>query len=170
MAMKKIILIRHGKSDWNKMATDIDRPLSDRGIREAFKVSDFISNYLPEKFVVWSSIAKRAKDSAIIYAQNLSFPLETIVFKKELYTFDVDTLEACIKGCDNKYSNIVLFGHNNAILDFVNKFTGQQLNNVPTSSYISIAFNDDEWQSIRQGTLERAIFPKQISDERIKIK
>lgn len=168
MAMKKIILIRHGKSDWKKMATDIDRPLSDRGIRDIFKVSEFITSFLPEKFVVWSSIAKRAKDSAIIYAQNLSIPLETIVFKKELYTFDADTLENCIKSCDNKYSNIVLFGHNNAILDFVNKFTGQQLNNIPTSSYISISFNDDDWRSIRSGTLEQAIFPKQISNERVK--
>jgi phosphohistidine phosphatase len=166
--MKKIILIRHGKSDWNKMATDIDRPLSDRGVKDVFKVSDFISNYLPEKFVVWSSIAKRAKDTAIIYAQNLSIPLETIIFKKELYTFDAETLEQCIKSCDNKYSNIVLFGHNNAILEFVNKFAEQKLTNVPTSSYISIAFNDDQWQSIRKGTLEYAIFPKQINNERIK--
>lgn len=166
--MKKIILIRHGKSDWKKMATDIDRPLSDKGIKDAFKVSDFISTYLPEKFIVWSSVAKRAKDSAIIYAQNLSFPLETIVFKKELYTFDGDILENCIKNCDNKYSNIVLFGHNNAILDFVNKFTEQKLHSIPTSSYISISFNDNEWQSIRKGTLERAIFPKQINNEGVK--
>jgi len=166
--MKKIILIRHGKSDWKNATLDIDRPLSDRGIRDLFKMSDFISKYLPKKFVVWSSIAKRAKDSAIIYAQNLSIPLETIVYKNELYTFDVDALENCVKACDNKYSNLVLFGHNNAILDFVNKFSEKQLKNVPTSAYISITFNDDQWQSIHKGTLDCAIFPKQLENERVK--
>jgi len=166
--MKKVILIRHGKSDWNKMASDVDRPLSTKGVSDVFKVSDFISNYLPEKFVVWSSIAKRAKDTALIFAQNLSIPIETIIFKNELYTFESDALETCIKNCDNKYSNLVLFGHNDAILNFVNKFTGKSLKNVPTSSFISISFSNSDWQSIQKGDLEHAIFPKQIKNERIK--
>ncbi|UYW02223.1 histidine phosphatase family protein [Flavobacterium agricola] len=165
--MKKIILIRHGKSDWKKMTSDLERPLSSRGIRDVFKVSEFITDYLPEKFVVWSSVAKRAKDTALIFAQNLSIPLETIIFKNELYTFEAENLEHCIKNCDDKYSNLILFGHNDAILDFVNKFTGNTLINVPTSSYISIAFPDSSWKSIDNGTLEHAIFPKQLKNERI---
>lgn len=168
--MKNLILIRHAKSDWSKVTTDIERPLSDKGIRDAFKVSEFIDNILPKKFIVWSSIAKRAKDTAIIYAENLSIPLETIIFKKELYTFDVNVLEKCVKKCDNKYSNLVLFGHNNAIIDFVNKFSKTQLQSIPTSSYISIQFEENDWNLISKGILDTAIFPKQIDNERIKIK
>ena len=168
--MKKLILIRHAKSDWNNFATDVNRPLSDKGIKDAFVVSEFIDKILPKKFIVWSSIAKRAKDTAIIYAENLSIPLETIIFKNDLYTFDVNILEKCIKSCDNKYSSLVLFGHNNAIIDFVNKFSDTKVESVPTSSYISLRFNENDWNTISIGTLENAIFPKHIHNERFKIK
>ena len=168
--MKNLILIRHAKSDWNNTTTDVNRPLSDKGIKDAFKVPDFIDKFLPKKFVVWSSIAKRAKDTAIIYAENLSIPLETIIFKNDLYTFDVNMLEKCIKSCDNKYSSLVLFGHNNAIIDFVNKFSNTKLDSVPTSSYISLTFKENNWQEISEGILQNAIFPKQIDNERFKIK
>jgi len=33
--MKKITLIRHAKSDWNNNFSDFDRPLNNRGLRDA---------------------------------------------------------------------------------------------------------------------------------------
>jgi phosphohistidine phosphatase len=47
------------------------------------------------------SIAKRASDTALIFAQNILYPIECIDYKKGLYTFDEKQLEEVIKSCDN---------------------------------------------------------------------
>ncbi|MBQ0116425.1 MAG: histidine phosphatase family protein [Flavobacterium sp.] len=162
--MKNLILIRHAKSNWEATASDLDRPLSRKGITDAFSVSDAINKYLPKKFIVWSSIAKRAKETAIIYAQNLSIPLDTIIFKEELYTFDEDHLERTIKDCDNKYSSIVLFGHNEAITNFVNKFGDETFDTIPTSGFVSISFNEDDWGFIKNGKVVKTVFPRHLKE------
>jgi phosphohistidine phosphatase len=55
--MKKLILIRHAKSNWDS-PNDVDRPLDQRGVKDAHLVSSNIQDYLPKTFVVWSSTAK----------------------------------------------------------------------------------------------------------------
>ncbi len=37
--MKKLILIRHAKSNWDTPLKDIDRPLDQRGLKDAHLVS-----------------------------------------------------------------------------------------------------------------------------------
>jgi len=79
--MKNLILIRHAKSSWDAPLKDMDRPLSKRGIADAHITSNEVDGFLPKTFIVWSSPAKRAKETAMIYAQNLSIPLETIIYQ-----------------------------------------------------------------------------------------
>ena len=93
MIMKNLILIRHSKSSWDLPVNDIDRPLSKRGIHDAHLISTNIHSLLPKTFIVWSSPAKRAKESAMIYSQNLLIPFETVIVKDEVYTFDEKRLE-----------------------------------------------------------------------------
>ena len=43
--MKEIYVLRHAKSSWdNSNLSDFDRPLSDRGISDANKMSKFLRN------------------------------------------------------------------------------------------------------------------------------
>ncbi len=85
--MKNLILIRHAKSSWNAPLIDKDRPLATRGMNDAHLVYMEIGGHLPKTFIILSSTAKRASETAIIFAQNLSCPIESIIFKDELYTF-----------------------------------------------------------------------------------
>jgi phosphohistidine phosphatase len=106
--MKNLILIRHAKSSWDAPLADKDRPLSKRGINDAHLVANSADEHLPKSFIVWSSTAQRAKNTAYIFAESLSIPIETIVFKDDLYTFDEDKLETAIKSCDNQFDNLIL--------------------------------------------------------------
>lgn len=160
--MKNLILIRHGKSSWDFPLSDIDRPLSQKGVSDAFLISSKINKFLPNKFVVWCSIAKRTQETCYIFAQNLLIPIENIIFRKDLYTFDYKELYDKIKSCDNRYENIILFGHNNAITQFVNKFGDQHINNVPTSGVVQIEFKEDNWLNIKKGKIKNILFPKLI--------
>lgn len=160
--MKNLILIRHAKSSWDIPLSDVDRPLSKRGVSDAFLISSKITKFLPSKFVVWSSVAKRTQETCYIFAQNLLIPIENIIFRKDLYTFDYKDLYDKISKCDNRYENIILFGHNDAITNFVNKFGNKYIENVPTSGVVQIEFNEDNWLNIKKGKVINILFPKLI--------
>jgi phosphohistidine phosphatase len=160
--MKNLILIRHAKSCWNTPVNDRDRTLANRGIRDSHLVSAHFVDHLPKSFILYSSPAKRASETAIIFSQNISCPLECIVFIEELYTFDGNDLEDTIKSFDDKYENIILFGHNKAITDFVNKFGDVFIQNVPTSGLVFLTFKNENWKSITKGKTEKIIFPRDL--------
>lgn len=109
-----------------------------------------------------SSTAKRASDTAMIFAQNLSCPIESIIFNDDLYTFDDRQLEKIVKSCNNDYDNVILFGHNDAITNFVNKFGNVFIDNVPTSGFVSINFESDNWKTIDKGKTQKVIFPRDL--------
>lgn len=160
--MKQLVLIRHAKSSWDAPLRDFDRPLNNKGIHDAHLVSSHISDQLPDSFLIWSSTAKRAAETALIFAQNITYPLESIVFKDELYTFDDITLEKVIKSCSDEYNHLLVFGHNEAITNFVNKFGNIFIDNVSTSGFVNIIFEQNSWQTIQKGNTKKVIFPRDL--------
>ncbi len=160
--MKNLILIRHAKSSWDLPVNDKDRHLSNRGVVDAHLISSNILKYLPKKFVIFSSNAKRAIETATIFAQNWMSPFESIIFMEDLYTFDENQLERIIKTCNNDYENVILFGHNAAITNFVNKFGNILIDNVPTSGLVSINFNCENWKLLSKGKTEKTLFPRDL--------
>lgn len=160
--MKNLILIRHAKSSWEAPLQDFDRPLLMKGIFNAHLVSMAISECLPKAYIIWSSPAARTKETALIFAQNISYPIESIVFKDELYTFDHKELEKVIKSCNDDLDSVILFGHNEAITNFVNKFGDVFIENVPTSGFVSLQFDTVSWEEIKKGKTQKIIFPKDL--------
>ncbi|WP_035672719.1 histidine phosphatase family protein [Flavobacterium sp. 83] len=160
--MKNLILIRHAKSSWEAPLHDKDRPLTNQGMKDAHLVSSHISNYIPKTYMIWSSSAERASETAMIFAQNISYPIESIDYKDELYTFDENKLEKVIKSCNNDIESVILFGHNEAITNFVNKFGDAFINNVPTAGFVALQFDTDNWDAIKNGKTKKIIFPKEL--------
>jgi phosphohistidine phosphatase len=160
--MKNLILIRHAKSSWDAPLHDKDRPITSQGIDDAHLVSSKIASLLPKSYIIWCSTGKRAMETATIFAQNLSYPLESIVFKEELYTFDVHQLEKVIQSCPSNYENVIIFGHNGAITDFVNKFGDRYIDNVSTAGVVCLRFDAEDWQTIQNGVIQKTVFPKDL--------
>ncbi|MFM2368005.1 MAG: hypothetical protein RL619_301 [Bacteroidota bacterium] len=160
--MKNLILIRHAKSSWDAPLLDKDRPLTHQGIKDAHLLSSYINDFIPKTYLIWSSSAKRASETALIFAQNISYPIESIVYKDELYTFDENKLEKVIKTCNNLFESVILFGHNEAITNFVNKFGDVFINNVPTAGFVSLQFEANSWDNIKKGKTQKIIFPKDL--------
>lgn len=160
--MKNLIIIRHAKSSWDAPLEDKDRPLASRGISDAHLVSSHITKFLPKTFIIWSSTARRASETAVIFTQNMSCPLESIVYREDLYTFESRTLENIVKSAQKSYDCVILFGHNEAITDFVNKFGDVSIENVPTSGFVSMLFDTDDWSQIKNAKTERMVFPRDL--------
>lgn len=160
--MKNLILVRHAKSSWEVPMGDKDRGLTCQGVKDAHLVATEAKNSIPKTYIIWSSNAKRASDTALIFAQNISYPIESIIYKDDLYTFDEKKLEKVIKSCNNNFDSVILFGHNAAITDFVNKFGDVSIENVPTSGFVSFKFDTDDWKKIKKGKIKKIIFPKDL--------
>ncbi|HLV50965.1 MAG TPA: histidine phosphatase family protein [Flavobacterium sp.] len=160
--MKKLILIRHGKSSWDQPLGDHERPLSNKGILNNNKIFETIQPHLPERFLIWSSSAKRAHDTAKIFNEVSGIPQELTIIKPELYTFDYQNLMKTIKKCESSVPHLILFGHNNAITDFVNTFGDKYIENVPTSGIVVLEFEEDDWETINKGKVLTTLFPKDL--------
>ncbi len=160
--MKTLMIVRHAKSSWKIPLEDKDRPLELRGINDAHLVSQKIAPMLPRTFMIYSSTARRAKKTAIIFAQNISYPTENIIFTDELYTFDIKQFEHFVRNSLGNYDNVIVFGHNAAITNFVNKFAHVNIDNVPTSGFVSMQFDVDNWNAIETATVSAMVFPKQL--------
>jgi phosphohistidine phosphatase len=163
--MKNLILIRHAKSSWDKPVSDKDRELTERGKNDAILVSKESRVLLDDHFVLFSSNARRALETATIFATNYSLPLNEIIVNEDLYTFDENQLEKVIKSLNNDLENVIVFGHNAALTNFVNKFGDIFIENVPTSGLIWIKFNNPKWSLLKKGKIQKILFPRDLKYE-----
>jgi phosphohistidine phosphatase len=160
--MKHLVIIRHAKSDWSHSSGDRHRPLQHRGITDAGLVAAKAIGPLPERFTIWCSPAERTTQTARIFASTVGYPLEEIVFNEALYTFDVAGIEKCIRTCDNTIDCLIVFGHNEGVTDFVNKFGDIFIDNMPTAGLTSITFETDDWSRIARGHVTAVILPRDL--------
>jgi phosphohistidine phosphatase len=158
--MKNLILVRHAKSSWRFLCRIKSCFNASRHCRCTFSFFS-CKRFHTKTYSIWASTAKRATNTALIFAQNFGYPLESIVYKDDLYTFDENKLEKIIKSCSNLLDNVIVFGHNSAITNFVNKF-GVFIDNVSTSGFVSLEFDTNDWTTIEKGKINKIIFPKEL--------
>lgn len=160
--MKRLILVRHGKSSWKYDLPDDRRPLKKRAYKDAALVINGVKGVLDRTPVLWSSPAVRALDSARIFKEELEIPDDKFKVKEELYTFDDYKLEEIIRSCSNKIDQLMIFGHNPAITETVNTLGDTYFDNVPTTGLCVLDFENDSWQEIEKGKTLVYLFPKNL--------
>ena len=160
--MKKLILVRHAKSSWKTDVDDRDRPLDSRGAADAHLVAENCIEHMPAKFTVWCSDAARTSQTAASFAMHLPFSLEAVIYKKDLYTFNLSDLEHVIRSCSPVIEDLVLFGHNEAVTDFVRKFGDVSIGHIPTCGFVAMSFDEDCWDKLSKGKIDKVLFPKQL--------
>ncbi|WP_431124430.1 SixA phosphatase family protein [Flagellimonas flava] len=160
--MKQIILVRHGKSSWEYDVSDKDRPLKERGIRDAGLVSKKFAENKPSIDFAFSSPANRALHTSMIVLRNIGFDLDNFQVKEALYDFSGNSVANFVHGLDNSHQTVMIFGHNYAFTTLANTWGDQYIDNVPTSGLVHIKFNVDRWDKVAKGTSETVIFPKHL--------
>ncbi len=160
--MKKLLIVRHAKSDWSLNLDDFERTLTARGINDAKLVSEMSRDLIPTNVSIYSSSAVRARETCIIFAKTYNFPLEKIVLNNALYTFGESKLEAEIRNLPDSQNTVMIFGHNEGITDFVNSFGNIAIDNVPTSGFVALEFTSDSWSTITKGKTTKTIFPREL--------
>src|SRR5438477_12332525 len=84
--MKTLFLVRHAKSSRDEPALpDKDRPLKDRGKRDAPKMGERLAKRDVVRNLILSSPAKRALKTAQIIAKKLDYKLGDVVLVERLF-------------------------------------------------------------------------------------
>jgi phosphohistidine phosphatase len=145
--MKTLILVRHAKSSHNLSASnDFDRPLNDRGFREASEMGKrlFKKNIHIDQFV--SSPALRARTTAELFVAEYGRKLKEILFVSSLYHADSDIFNEVVSKLDDTYDHVALFSHNPGITDFAGSLTSAQISHMPTGSVFAVTAPVDSWK------------------------
>jgi len=159
---KSIVFVRHGKSSWDLEVGDKDRPLKERGIKDAsLVVEEFLTkNIRIDK--VYSSPANRALHTCLIFLRRMDFDLKRLEVTNELYDFSGEQVLKFLKNLDDTCTTVMVFGHNYAFTTLVNTFGSLAVDNVPTSGLVKIDFSIHHWKELEGGETKFTIFPKQL--------
>lgn len=148
--MKTLYILRHAKSSWAEPdMSDFDRPLNERGLRAAPFMGELMARKGLEPYLILSSPAKRAKQTAELVKKAGKFDAE-LRFEHRIYEASPQTLRQVITGIDDAYPSAMIVGHNPGIEGFIRFATGD-LHPFPTAALAVIEFDTDSWFTIGEG-------------------
>ena len=157
--MKQLILIRHAKSSWSDYSIpDFDRPLNERGKKDAPVMAERLLKREIKIDAFISSPAKRAKKTAEAFAKTYGIKKEKIKFIDELYLATPNVFSAVISAIDDKYDSIAVFSHNNGITDFANQLTETRIDEIPTCGIFAIKLRSKHWSEFDTAEKEFLFF------------
>lgn len=160
--MKKLILVRHGKSSWDYSVDDKDRPLQERGINDGHLVSKKFRSQDVAIDAVFSSPANRALHTCLIFLRQLNFPFVKFQVTNELYDFSGERIQKFVRDLADDFDTVMIFGHNEAFTNVANSLGNSYIDSVPTTGLVQISFEVKHWASVTKGTTTQTIFPKDL--------
>jgi phosphohistidine phosphatase len=160
----ELLLLRHGKSDWDNELDDFNRPLKDRGKRGAQRIGAWLAQHelIPDYII--SSPAERALVSAQKCSKAMGLNPEEIKTDQRVYAADVDMLLAVLADCPEQVKRVMLVGHNPELEDLLSWLADEDIplpddgKLLPTAALARLRMHDS-WNSLKQGraTLESII-------------
>jgi phosphohistidine phosphatase len=151
--MRTLYICRHAKSDRGQgHATDHDRPLNERGLRNApFMARLFAERGEPVDLVL-TSTARRASSTASFHAERMGIPSSAIVSRGELYLATVQDIMHVLHALPAHQPRVMLFGHNPGLSQLVEYLADESLGDLPTGSIVRVDLHVDDWSAAGRGS------------------
>ncbi|MCS7000224.1 MAG: histidine phosphatase family protein [Bacteroidota bacterium] len=151
--MKQLILIRHAKAVPAEefAGADQERPLTERGRRDAERMGMWLHAMVPqlERVVASSSVRTRQTADYLLKAWQDGMP--SVEYDDALYLPSLDTLLATIWGLDPELTTVALVGHNPSISDLLEYLTGEEHVSMPTCAIAVLQTEQTAWNQVRKG-------------------
>jgi len=166
--MKQIVLMRHAKSSWtSKELADIDRPLNQRGLRDAPMMGRRLAEmgFLTDQII--TSPATRAAVTARTIAAEIGFSSSAIQLDENIYLADPETLYELIRGLDDSLQTVMLFGHNPGFTVLANEIGDADIDNMPTCSIAVFNLKIESWSRLTRGCGELVFFDYPKSNRKV---
>ena len=163
--MKTLLVLRHAKSSWDDAALDDhERPLNERGRRDAPRMGKLVRKFglLPD--VVISSDAVRARLTAEAVAEAARFAGD-ILRDPHLYLADPADILWRLRQVQENAETVMIVGHNPGLEQLVEQLTGAR-QDLPTAALAQIGLPIDRWRDLKlstRGTLVGLWRPKELT-------
>lgn len=109
---RELLILRHGKSDWEAGAADFNRPLKDRGKRGAQRMGVWLLQQGLQPDRVVSSPAERALVTAEKACKAMGIGAKGIVRDRRVYDAGPGELLRVLADCPEQAQRVMLVGHN----------------------------------------------------------
>jgi phosphohistidine phosphatase len=146
---KELFIVRHAKSSWDlDNISDIDRPLSLRGIRNAYEMARRlkIDRNIPELFI--SSPANRALHTATIFINVFELGYTRLKIDSRFYEHGAKDIIAIINEQPPEVNKIMIFGHNPDFTELARIYSKNPLLEIPTCGVVLLKFDCSGWTDI----------------------
>jgi phosphohistidine phosphatase len=161
--MKTLLLLRHAKSNWDDPSLrDFDRPLNERGLRDAPKMGKALSKRGPVPDLIISSPAARARATVQAVAAAAAPAIE-IQFEDSIYGASLPEMLRLVRRLPDSSSCSMLVGHNPTFEELLSLLTGSPTT-MPTCALGCIEFRVEQWSDVEsgRGKLTWFLTPKSI--------
>jgi len=162
--MKRLILMRHGKSDWDAAYdADRDRPLNDRGVAAARTMGRVLTDAgeVPDKIL--SSPAVRAMTTAQLAADGGGWSVG-VEIRDALYGASPGEVLDTIHASGGKAERLLVVGHEPTTSQTVSVLCGGSVR-VATATAVGLDLGPDDWHRLEPGstTLAYVLPPRLFS-------
>ena len=171
--MRRLMLLRHAKSNWPAGMADRDRPLAARG-REA---APLLGRYLAEELLlpdlVLISPARRTVETWELVAPMLPEKPAT-QHEPRIYEAPVTRLLEVVQEIEGPAATVLMFGHNPGFAELATLLTGhgdryaaaRMAQKYPTCGLAVLDFAVEDWRDVaaRGGRLDRFATPASLGE------
>lgn len=154
--MKTLLILRHAKSgEKHTGMPDHDRPLNDRGRRDAPRVGALLreQDLVPDRIL--SSTARRAVETAQLVAEACGHRRD-VDTRRSLYMAGPVACVEVLQALENNVSPVLVVGHNPGLEDVVAVLTGRY-ERLPTAALAQIELPIDDWAEMSLQTRGRLV-------------
>lgn len=153
---RELLLLRHGKSDWNTGLPDFERPLKERGRRGSQQVGNWLleQGLLPD--LVLSSDAERARGTALEACHTMGLPLASLQWEPRIYAAGLKELLTVLRDLSAGPDRVMLVGHNPGLELLLQHLAGPGLEApadgklLPTAALAQLRM-PEQWGSLAEG-------------------
>ncbi|MEW1834154.1 histidine phosphatase family protein [Microbacterium sp. NPDC079995] len=138
--MITLILVRHAKSDWGTGRDDHERPLNDRGRRDAPAMARRLAATDVRPARILSSTAVRARTTAQAFADALGISVET---DETLYGAPGAKLLAA--AASSGVSDVVVVAHDPGMTVLAERLSDGGIGAMPTCAVATFVWDTDDW-------------------------
>ena len=148
MGKKTLFLLRHAKAITGELSMlDQDRPLSDRGFKDASRLGEKLHKKGFQFDLILTSPAIRTITTAQLIINHFNLKSTNILIEPQVYQASDLEIIGLISMFQKKYDQILLIGHNPSLAALASRFAGEPVA-MPTCCLTRVLFNFKDWQKI----------------------
>ncbi len=161
--MKRLVLMRHAKSEWATGVADHDRPLNPRGRRSAAALGHWLRDAGIAPDGALCSTALRTRETLDRLDLGVSAR-----FDPRLYHAEPQAILTCLRAAQGE--TVILLGHNPGIAAFAQEILAEaprhpRFDDYPTGATLIAEFPIEDWAALAPGTGRAAAFviPRELA-------